>query len=283
MQTLSQQRIDRRNSIEQSLQEQLNYVIEKIKADKITDTNMAQNRYGAEVTRLMRSTAQDAYQLGIDYVTSMRKTVGYLTDADLTIIREQVQTYFIRFWRKVDQIIHRNDVLLQKYNYEPRAELNSNYMATVIAVALVTTTLSMATIQKSRVLKTKSAAIEKKKKCPKGKHWDVKLKKCVNDDVATPSSLPMPSIEDYISPGLALTSFLIGEDDEGYPVTEDVDDTTIVLIWNAILDNRTCSVCEFGNGTEFLPDDPDIPVLGSEGDIHDNCRCMYDIEIRDSF
>jgi hypothetical protein len=279
------ERIERRNAIESELQYKLNYVIEKIKANGITDTGQAQNRYGVEVNRLLRAATEDAYQLGIEYVTSIKKTVGFLTQLDLDIIKEQVQKYSLKFWRKVDMVIHRNDVLLQKYNYEPRSELNTNYLATVVAVAVVTTTLAKATMQKARVLSpVKSAAIQKKlPKCPKGKHWDVKLKKCVDDETPPPSSMPFPPIPDLISPGLAAASFFLSEDEEGEYQTEDYVNERIVMVWNALLDNRTCAVCESLDGTVWDVLDVDAPIPGDEGDIHDNCRCWYDIETEELF
>ena len=279
------ERIQRRNAIEQELQYKLDNVIEKIKFAKITDTGQAQNRYGQEVNRLMRAATEDAYQLGIEYVTSIKKTVGFLTSVDIDIIREQVQKYSIRFWRKVDMVIHRNDVLLQKNNYEPRSELNSNYMATVIAVAVVTTTLAKATIQKARILSsTKSAAIQKKlPKCPKGKHYDPKLKKCVDDETPIVSPLEYPPIPDLLSPALATASFFFSEDEYGDTQTEDYVTERIVMIWNAILDNATCAVCESLDGTVWDVADVDAPIPGDEGDIHDNCRCWYDIETEEIF
>src|SRR6266540_2210885 len=146
------ERIQRRNTIELDLKYRLDNVIEKIKNRNITQTGDAQRLYGNEVNRTFRASIEDAYQLGIDYVTAKKNTVGFLSTIDLDTIKKQVDDYVIKFWRKVDQLIHRNDVLLQKYNYAPRSPLNSNYLATVIAVGAITTTLALATKQKAMVL-----------------------------------------------------------------------------------------------------------------------------------
>ncbi len=279
-------KITRRNALEDQLQNNLDLVIEKIKLRGIKDTNIAQQRYGNEVNAIMRSTAQQAYELGIQEVVDMKKTVGFLTTFDTETIKKQVEKYAIKFWLNVHAVIHRNDVLLQKRHYVPRSPLNSNYMATKIAIALITTTLALAVSQKALILQSKSfksGAIERKKKCPKGKHWDVKLKKCVDDEISTPSALPFaPEPIDFVSPLLGLGAFFIGEgDDELY--TEDVETEYIVLVWNAILDDRTCPVCETLDGTTWLPDDADLPTPGDEGDIHSNCRCFWDVELQSDF
>lgn len=288
-----QERISKRNAIENELQYKLDNVIEKIKSNGIKDTGLAQRIYDNEVKRVLRAATQKAYQLAIDYVTSKIKTDGFPTHRDLDIVKEQVEKYSMRFWRKVDMILHRNDVLLQTRNYEPRSELNSNYMATVVAVAVVTTTLAKATQHKAIVLqgksKSKSGAVSSQtKKCPKGQHWDEKKKKCVqDDDLVAPVITPFPEEETEttnplddvlnVAPGvlgLASLMFTNIEDDEfGFePVSR------FVLVWNAILDNKTCATCEEGDGSEWSPDDPNLPVLGDEGDIHDNCRCWWDVE-----
>jgi len=275
------ERIATRNAIEDQLLLRLDNIINKIKSNGIKDTGLAQRLLGQEVDNSIRAAAEDAYQLGIDYVTSKRKTVGFMTSTDQEIIRNQVLDYSIKFWRKVDFILHRNDVLLQKYNYEPRSELNSNAMATQLAVGIVTTTLALATRQKAIALmsKIRGAAIDKRKKCPKGQHYDYKLKKCVDDDSTTPTALPYPPQPDNLESDplgdlLNSTTLSLGLASLLFPD----DPTRIILVWNATLDNRTCPVCESNDGSRWLPDDPDLPVLGDEGDIHYNCRCMWDVE-----
>ena len=235
-------RITRRNAIEQDLQYRLNNVIEQIKLKDIKDTNIAQRVFGSNTEGIIRKAITAAYDLGADYVDD-KLNLNVITPQELERehreVNEQTQKYSQMFWRKVNQVIHRNDVLLQTRNYEPRSPLNSNYMATVTAVGIVTTSMALGTTTKLELSRSriKGAAT---KKCPKGKHWDVKLKKCVDDDVATPSALPFPPEEDPISdvltgltPTLALASFLIDEDEP---------QTKTILIWNAILDQATCAV-----------------------------------------
>jgi hypothetical protein len=232
------ERIERRNQIEQVLQIKLDAIIEKIKRDGITDTNMAQSAYNKELNDVLRAGIQESYQLAVDYVTSKRKTTGFLTSADLEIIRDQVDKYSIRFWRKVDMILHRNDVLLQKYNYEPRSPLNSNYMASVLAIAIVTTTMAKGTIAKIAQLKStvKSAGF--------GSILNLFKNVFLSQQGGT-FGVPRDEFEDQVQ-------------------------------WNAILDAKTCPTCIALNGSYWYYNDPHKPIPGDEGDIHDNCRCMWD-------
>lgn len=155
-----QERISRRNTIEEILQIKLDTIIENIKVDGIKDTGLAQRIYGEKVNEAIRAGVQAVYQLAIDYVTTKRKTTGFISSVDLDIIKQQEEKYSIKFWRKVDMILHRNDVLMDKYHYQPRSELNSNYMVLVVATEIVTSTLALATIAKiAQLQKVKSAGL----------------------------------------------------------------------------------------------------------------------------
>ena len=227
----------------------------------------------------MRATAFEAFSLGAQEVTNKLKTSYFPSTTDLEIIKDNVSKYYEKFWYNVHALLHRNDVLLQKNNYEPRSELNSNYMATKISIALVTTSMSLGTAQKARVLQSNILKSSAKlvPKCKKGQHWDTKLKKCVDDDITTPPTLPYPPEPDPLTalPGiLGLASLAFGDTD----IVEEPNQR-ILLVWNAILDNKTCPVCESYDGSLWNPNDPNLPVLGSEGDIHDNCRCYWDSQI----
>jgi hypothetical protein len=272
------EKIRQRNAIEDKLVYNLNYIIETIKKLGIKDTGLAQKQFGDKVNEQMRGAAFEAFSLGAQEITNKLKTVYFPSTTDLEIVKNNVAKYSEKFWYNVHALLHRNDVLLQKNNYEPRSELNSNYMATKISIALVTTSMSLGTAQKARVLQSNVLKSSKLvPKCPKGKHWDTKLKKCVDDDITTPSVLPYPPEPDPLadlSGILGLASLALGDDS----ISEE-QGQRILLVWNAILDNKTCPLCESYDGSLWNPNDPNLPVLGSEGDIHDNCRCFWDSQI----
>lgn len=69
-----------------------------------------------------------------------------------TTVNKITNDYIIKFWRKINTVIHRNDTLLQKYDFEPRSELNTNYMATSISIGLITRSMAYGTVNKVRHL-----------------------------------------------------------------------------------------------------------------------------------
>jgi hypothetical protein len=151
-----------RMQLEYELQYRLNNVIERIKNDGIKDIGIAQHYYGHEVKTILRHGAQQAYGIGAEHVATKKKVYNFVTSLDLQNIRELVEYYYPIFWRRLNVVLHRNDVLLQKYDFEPRSELNSNYIATAIAIAILTAGIAKGTISKLGQVKTaplKQAAI----------------------------------------------------------------------------------------------------------------------------
>src|SRR5688572_18029863 len=126
----NQNRIRRRTEIENGLQTRLNSIIDKLKINP-------EIKQDTEIHNTIRAAVEDSYQLAIDYVAEQRGTVGFLTSQDLDIIKKQTDDYTLKFQRKVDQVVHRNDVLLQRYNYEPRPPLNTNYRAPFIPRGII--------------------------------------------------------------------------------------------------------------------------------------------------
>ena len=227
----NQNRIRRRTEIENGLQTRLNSIIDKLKINP-------EIKQDTEIHNTIRAAVEDSYQLAIDYVAEQRGTVGFLTSQDLDIIKKQTDDYTLKFQRKVDQVVHRNDVLLQRYNYEPRSPLNTNYMASVIAIGIVTTTMAKATVSKIAQIKSsvKSAAFGLKR--------FFRLKD-IFEGVGSQYGVPRDEFEDQVQ-------------------------------WNAILDQKTCQYCLSLHGSYWYYNDPHKPIPGDDIDIHPNCRCMYD-------
>ena len=143
--------IEQRSQLEDELQYRLNNVIERIKSRDINQISTAQSLYNEEVEGLLRKTATKAYDLGADS-TDAKLNLFHMTEDELLkehqYVNELVTQYRPRFWRKVAKASHRNDVLLQKYDFVPRSPLNSNYMATSTAVGLITRAIAIGTIDK---------------------------------------------------------------------------------------------------------------------------------------
>jgi len=149
------ERQQQRDQLEYQVQFRLNNIIELIKADGITDIGRAQGKYGDNVASIIRKGVTEAYDIGAEYTDTQFNFFG-VTEEEIqeenTIVKEITNAYIIKFWRKINILIHRNDVLLQKYDFEPRSELNSNYMATSTAIGLITRGMAYGTRNKARHL-----------------------------------------------------------------------------------------------------------------------------------
>ncbi len=144
-----------RKELEYQVQYHLNNIIEQIKADGITDIGRAQGKYGAPVSSIIRKGVTEAYDIGADYTDSQFNFFGVTQEEiqeENRTVEDITSDFIIKFWRKVNILMHRNDVLLQKYDFEPRSELNSNYMATSTAIGLVTRGMAYGTVNKLRHL-----------------------------------------------------------------------------------------------------------------------------------
>ncbi len=144
-----------RKELEYQVQYRLNNIIEAIKADGITDIGRAQGKYGDNVTSIIRKGITTAYDIGADYTDTQFNFFGVTQEEiqiENTTVEHITSDFVIKFWRKVNTLMHRNDVLLQKYDFEPRSELNSNYMATSTAIGLVTRGMAYGTVNKLKHL-----------------------------------------------------------------------------------------------------------------------------------
>ena len=144
-----------RKELEYQVQYHLNNIIEQIKGDGITDIGRAQGKYGTPVTSIIRKGVTEAYDIGADYTDSQFNFFGVTQEEiqeENRTVEDITSAFVIKFWRKVNTLIHRNDTLLQKYDFEPRSELNSNYMATSTAIGLVTRGMAYGTVNKVKHL-----------------------------------------------------------------------------------------------------------------------------------
>jgi hypothetical protein len=151
----SKQRQQERDELEYQVQYRLNNIIELIKADGITDIGRAQGKYGDNVASIIRKGATEAYDIGAEYTDTQFNFFGVTEEEILeenARVKEITNAYIIKFWRRINTLIHRNDTLLQKYDFAPRSELNSNYMATSTAIGLITRGMAYGTLNKTKHL-----------------------------------------------------------------------------------------------------------------------------------
>jgi hypothetical protein len=158
------QRNSQRMQIEGILIYQLNNIIEAIKNNpNINDISHAQHLYSMYIDSVIRKGAVQAYDLGADYVDSNMNVYGVTNselDEEREIVNQITTDYSSKYWRKVSTLLGRNDVLLQKYDYEPRSPLNSNYMASSTAIGIITKALAIGTRNKVRQINLHSMKIK---------------------------------------------------------------------------------------------------------------------------
>lgn len=269
------ERQQERDKLEYQVQYRLNNVIELIKADGITDISRAQGKYGDNVASVIRKGVTEAYDIGAEYTDTQFNFFG-VTEEEIqeehTTVQEITNIYIIKFWRRVNTLIHRNDVMMQKYDFEPRSELNSNFMATSTAIGLITRGMAYGTrnklrhLQQFRVQPLKGARFTSKKQKARQKKFKLteerKLKQ--QSDIDQKMQIQHQTVEEIVKDEL----FTIDPTDR--------DETQDQLLWNATMDNNTCEPCAELDGEYFDIEDAPIPseiCLGG-----DNCRCTLDVE-----
>ncbi len=271
----SKERQQERDKLEYQVQYRLNNIIELIKADGITDIGRAQGKYGDNVASIIRKGVTEAYDIGAEYTDTQFNFFG-VTEEEIqeenTRVKEITNAYIIKFWRKIGTLIHRNDTLLQKYDFEPRSELNSNYMATSTAIGLITRGMAYGTLNKTkhlqqfRVQPLKGARFTSKKQKARQKKFKLTEERRQKQlgDIDQKVQLQRTTVEEIVKDEL----FTIDPTDR--------DETQDQMVWNAINDNNTCEPCAELDGEYFALDDTPIPSEVCDGG--DNCRCTLDVE-----
>ncbi len=272
------ERQQERDKLEYQIQYRLNNIIESIKADGIIDIGRAQGKYGDNVASIIRKGATEAYDIGAEYTDTQFNFYG-VTEEEIQEENERVKeitnTYIIKFWRRINILIHRNDTLLQKYDFEPRSPLNSNYMATSTAIGLITRGMAYGTLNKTKHLQQfrmqplKGARFSSKKQKAKQKKFKLteERKQKQLEDIDKKMQLEDTRIKDMVK---EVTDELFTVD------PTDRDETVDQVVWNAINDQNTCEPCAELDGEYFGLDDAPIPSEICDGG--DNCRCTLDVE-----
>jgi len=158
--------IEQRSQLEYELQYKLSNIVDNIRNQGISDISKAQASYGNQVKEILRHYTYKAYLLGAEYAASKKQMDYFPTTIDVQNMKMITDNYYPKIWLRLNQIIHRNDVLLQKYDFVPRSELSTNYAVTTIAISLITRAISRGTVSEleqlqnaTKSIKVKSAAI----------------------------------------------------------------------------------------------------------------------------
>ena len=162
-----QERDQQRNQLEYELQYKLSNIIDNIRNQGIRDISIAQVHFGNQVKEILRRYTYLSYVVGAEYSASKKKMDYFPTTIDLQNMHMITDDYYPRIWLRLNQIMHRNDTLLQKYDFVPRSELSTNYAVTSIAISLITRAISRGTVSEleqlqsaTKSIKVKGAAIE---------------------------------------------------------------------------------------------------------------------------
>jgi SPP1 gp7 family putative phage head morphogenesis protein len=154
------ERQQQRDQLEYELQYQLSNIIDNIRNQGISDISTAQSLYGDQVREILRRYSYLAYVVGAEYAASKKRMAYFPTTIDLQNMREVTDYYYPRIWLRLNQIIHRNDVLMQKYDFEPRSELSTNYAITSVAISLITRAISRGTVSELEQLQSAHKSIK---------------------------------------------------------------------------------------------------------------------------
>ena len=154
------ERQQERDKLEYGLQYQLSNIVENIRNQGITDISKAQGLYGGQVREILRHYSYKAYIVGAEYAASKKRMAYFPAAIDLQNMREITDNYYPRIWLRLNQIIHRNDVMLQKYDFEPRSELSTNYAVTIIAISLITSAIGKGTASELEQLQSAHKSIK---------------------------------------------------------------------------------------------------------------------------
>jgi SPP1 gp7 family putative phage head morphogenesis protein len=156
------ERDQQRNQLEYELQYKLSNIIDNIRNQGITDISKAQGLYGNQVKEILRHYSYLSYIVGAEYSASKKNMDYFPTIIDLQNMRMITDDYYPRIWLRLSQIMHRNDTLLQKYDFVPRSELSTNYAVTSIAISLITRAIARGTVSELEQLQSATKSIRVK-------------------------------------------------------------------------------------------------------------------------
>jgi hypothetical protein len=138
--------------IEDELMTQLTDLVEQMSLETTNlDLSMLMRKYNKKVTNLICAAVQAVYKEGINYVSDF-KTLTYITEEDLVIIKGQTQNFVEQFWRRYrNYILQRNSVITEhRLTFHAKSTLSASYIVTALAIVLATHMLNLATLAKDR-------------------------------------------------------------------------------------------------------------------------------------
>jgi SPP1 gp7 family putative phage head morphogenesis protein len=156
------ERDQQRKQLEYELMYKLSNIIDNIRNQGIRDISIAQVHFGNEVKEILRRYTYLSYVVGAEYSASKKKMDYFPTTIDLQNMKMIIDDYYPRIWLRLNQILHRNDTLLQKYDFVPRSELSTNYAVSTIAISIITRAISSGTVSELEQLQDATKSIKVK-------------------------------------------------------------------------------------------------------------------------
>ena len=136
------------------MQYKLSNIIDNIRNQGIRDISIAQVHFGNQVKEILRRYTYLSYVVGAEYSASKKENGLLSYHYRLTEYAYDNDDNYPRIWLRLNQIMHRNDTLLQKYDFVPRSELSTNYAVTSIAISLITRAISRGTVSELEQLQS---------------------------------------------------------------------------------------------------------------------------------
>ena len=174
------------DQLEYELQYRLSNIVDNIRNQGITDISIAQQTFGDQVKEILRHAAYKAFVIGAEYAASKKRMDYFPTNIDVQHMRDIVMEYYPRIWLRLNQILHRNDTLLQKYDFVPRSELSTNYAVSTIAISIITRAISKGTVSELEQLQSATKSIKVKVKQAQTDVQDILVWTTQQDELVCP-------------------------------------------------------------------------------------------------
>jgi len=219
-----------------------------------------------DISELIRSYYQRAYEVGTKYVNEIFSTAAFLTGDDIEFIKGKSDEYTKRFFGRINNTI--NTSLDKFYNslldipignsftyhnddeikfFTQRIERTESYLFSSLAIAVVNEALNEATIRKTRsILKLQQQN-------------NIFNAAAVNPDLldSLENIIPEPTNVGFQRTMAGTTFSQILEN--------------LRLLFKTAKDEFVCPICKPLENKTYLIEDPNVPII--PGGTHLNCRC----------
>lgn len=264
-------------SIERTITRELDTLVAKIKQhiNPLSPAHDIDSKfkplYEQQVYDILRAGAQEAYQLGSDYVSELKifkNLHTFLTQEDIIFIENLTQEYVSRFWGKLalttsrggNKIFGTAITIDKELGFiEPKNTfLNPRYIVDPISIGLTNVALNQATINKIRYHAenvnpvTINTSLQTERLAQAATQEEQLLEQAEQSAVSIDSLASLGILSNIIS-----------------------SIASVKLIWITAKDERVCFICRPLHGKKWNVFDPNvpIPVVGT----HERCRCRVTV------